>query len=87
MAVLAAACGISVRYLHETFRSGDVSVFESIMETRLQAARSMLETALGGPKTVSEIAYLCGFRDVAHFSRRFRRQFNAPPRDFLRRGR
>ncbi len=82
-AAVARACGISVGYLHEVFRDCDESVQEVIMETRLEAARRMLGSPLGAPKSVSGIAFLCGFGDAAHFSRRFSRRFGAPPRDFL----
>lgn len=82
-ASVAGACGISVGYLHEIFRDSGRSVQETIMETRLLWARRMLGNTLGAPKTVSEIAYHCGFSDVAHFSRRFSRRFGAPPREFI----
>lgn len=82
-ASVAATCGISVGYLHEIFRDSGRSVQETIMETRLLSARRMLATPHGAPKSVSEIAYHCGFTDVAHFSRRFSRRFGAPPREFI----
>jgi len=82
-ASVAATCGISVGYLHELFRETEHSVHETIMETRLRAARQLLGDTLGAPRTVAEVAYYCGFTDAAHFSRRFSRRFGAPPRDFL----
>ena len=82
-AAVARACGISVGYLHEVFRESEHSVQEVIIEARLQAARRLLAQSLGAPKSVSGIAYLCGFTDSAHFSRRFSRRFGAPPREFL----
>ena len=76
-------CGISVGYLHEVFREFDESVQEAIMETRLAAAKRMLGSAAGVAQSVSGVAFLCGFSDAAHFSRRFSRRFGAPPREFL----
>lgn len=86
-ATVADACGISLGYLHELFRDGGTSVAESIMETRLLASLRMLRATVGTPKSVSEVAFLCGFSDAAHFSRRFSRRFGAPPREFLGSGR
>jgi len=86
-AAIAAACGISIGYLHEVFRDGGISVVESIMEARLLAAQRMLRAAVGAPKSVSEIAFQCGFGDAAHFSRRFSRRFGASPRAFIARTR
>lgn len=82
-ASVAAACGISVGYLHELFRDTQLSVQETIVETRLLSARQLLRDKLGAPKSVSEIAYYCGFSDAAHFSRRFSKRFGAPPRAFV----
>lgn len=82
-ATIASVCGISVGYLHELFRDGGTSVAESIMETRLLCAMRLLRAAIGAPKSVSEVAFHCGFSDAAHFTRRFGRRFGAPPREFL----
>lgn len=80
-ATIASACGISVGYLHEVFRDGGLSVAESIVEARLVAAQRLLRTAVGAPKSVSAIAFHCGFTDAAHFSRRFSRRFGCSPRE------
>ncbi|MBI5617924.1 MAG: helix-turn-helix domain-containing protein [Gammaproteobacteria bacterium] len=82
-AAVAAACGISVGYLHEVFRDSERSVQETIVDMRLALARRMLGYPCGGPKSIAEIAYACGFTDAAHFSRRFAKRFEAPPREFL----
>ena len=34
---------------------------------------------LGTGQPLSEIAYVCGFRDYTHFARKFRRRFGHPP--------
>ncbi len=46
------------------------------LELRLMRARQML---LGTREAIIDIAAACGFVSVAHFTRRYREQFNIPP--------
>lgn len=54
----------------------DTSPSDFIRLHRLQKAKTMLETE---DLTVSEVAYLVGYKDVSHFSRSFRELFGVPP--------
>jgi len=54
----------------------DTSPSDFIRLHRLQKAKTMLETE---DLTVSEVAYLVGYKDVSHFSRSFREMFGVPP--------
>ena len=54
----------------------DTSPSDFIRLHRLQKAKTMLET---DDLTVSEVAYLVGYKDVSHFSRSFREMFGVPP--------
>lgn len=81
---VAAACGISVRYLHKLFADSDFTVGEWIMETRLTEARRLLCDASRPFRTVVAIAHQCGFEDPSHFSRRFRARFDAAPGEVRR---
>lgn len=74
---IAAACGISKRYLHELYRGRDVTVSRFIRDERLDAARTQLAVAPQQP--ISDIAYRFGFADQAQFSRLFRGRFGLPP--------
>ena len=47
-----------------------------VMRRRVEAAKTMM---LRGAEPLSQIAYLCGFADQAHFSRTFRRLAGASP--------
>ena len=47
-----------------------------VMRRRIEAAKAMM---LRGAEPLSQIAYLCGFADQAHFSRTFRRLAGASP--------
>src|SRR5260370_1893472 len=42
---------------------------------RLLHRRALIKTS----QLLSEIAYICGFRDYTHFARQFRRRFDHPP--------
>lgn len=75
--MIASACGISKRYLHDLYRSKNATVSQQIRDYRLLAARDQL--ALGVTATLSEIAYRFGFPDQAHFSRLFKTKFGTPP--------
>lgn len=80
---IAQACGISLRYLHELFKTEERSVAESVRARRLQAAYEQLLT--GASDSVSRVAYGTGFGDQAQFSRLFRMEFGLTPRDLIRR--
>lgn len=46
---------------------------------RLQRAKAFLETS---DKTIGQIVYECGFENVSHFSRVFKKKFNISPSTF-----
>ena len=75
--LVADACGISKRYLHEIFTDRNGTVSQHIREQRLIAARNMLQMPNTGP--LSEIAYRFGFSDQAQFSRLFKAMFGQTP--------
>ncbi|MFZ6760878.1 helix-turn-helix domain-containing protein [Undibacterium sp. Ji50W] len=52
-----------------------------IQNRRLQRAYTTLKQTSGKPRWIYEIAFACGFRDEAHFSRSFRRAFGISPSD------
>ena len=77
---IAAACGLSVRYLHQVFAGSEQSVMERVWCARLDHARRMLTDPLPQRRSISEIAYRSGFGSPAGFSRAFKRQFGESPR-------
>jgi AraC-like DNA-binding protein len=80
--LIANACGISKRYLHELFKDVNGTVSQKIRDQRLTAARDMLE--LARTKSIADIAYHFGFSDQAQFSRLFKAMFGQPPSDYRR---
>ncbi len=81
-AELAAAVGVSLRYLQALFRDLGETPSECIWKRRLRiAARDLLDPRLADAG-VGQVAFACGFSDVAHFSRRFKAEFGLAPRDY-----
>jgi AraC-like DNA-binding protein len=75
---IAAACGISPRYLHTIFKVTGRTVSQWIREQRLQACHDRL-TSAAPFKSIAQIAYEWGFSDHAHFCRVFKTHFGCSP--------
>jgi AraC-like DNA-binding protein len=83
-AALAAQFRCSERYVHRLFATTGRSVGEHVTEKRLTAAtRDLLDPACGR-KSIAEIAFEAGFRDISHFNRLFKRFNGLAPREFRR---
>lgn len=76
---VAAANGISVRYLHSLFNQAGITVSKWIWERRLKACREDLLDPNMAHMRVSQIAFHRGFNDPAHFSRAFKSRFDISP--------
>jgi AraC family transcriptional regulator, positive regulator of tynA and feaB len=78
---IAAACGISLRYLHLLFADEEISVSRWIISRRLEQCRRDL-VQVGAGQQIAATAMRWGFTDAAHFSRAFRQQFGMSPRAY-----
>jgi len=78
--MIAARCGISKRYLHDLFRSANMTRAQKVRDYRLTAAHD--ELACAGQESLSAIAYRFGFADQAQFSRLFKAKFGITPSAF-----
>ena len=76
---IAAANGMSLRYLHLLFQQCEMSASEWIWDRRLQLCYD--EIARRDGRSITSIAYDHGFNSSAHFSTLFRRKFGMAPRD------
>ncbi len=76
---VAAANGMSLRYLHVLFQLCEMTASEWIWNRRLQLAYDCL--ARGEGPTITSIAFDHGFNSSAHFSTMFRRKYGVTPRD------
>ncbi len=81
---IAAACGLSLRYMHALFRDESCSAAEYLRMERLQRAQSLLRNGDPSTTSVTEVALAGGFSNPSQFSTAFRRMFSAVPRDVLR---
>ena len=77
----AVAARVSLRYVQKLFTARGTTCSEFIYSLRLDHAAYLLRrrALLGSGQPLGEIAYACGFRDYAHFARRFRNRFGCPP--------
>ncbi len=78
---IAASSRISLSYLYSLFNDNETTVGQFVQVKRLQRAYEILVADPKGHRTVSEVAYEVGFKNVSHFSRSFSRYFKIAPRD------
>jgi AraC-like DNA-binding protein len=82
---VAAAHGVSLRYLHLVFAEQGTSVGQWVRQRRLSHChRELSQAGRGG--NITEVAFRWGFNDMAHFSRAFKAQYGASPRVVSRAG-
>lgn len=74
---LAAAAGLSERYVNELLYEAGASFTMRLNELRLRKAAEML--ARDGERRITDIAFDCGFNDLSYFNRSFRRRFGLTP--------
>lgn len=79
---IAAAHGISQRYLRKVFEASSTTVSDWIWSRRLEQAKSDLADPLLAHVSVTAIGFDVGFKDAAHFSRAFRSRFGMSPREW-----
>lgn len=80
----AQAIGISERYLYKQFSQRGQHFSKMVLERRLDAAQSLLKSIAFKAHSIASIAYQCGFKDPAHFSRLFRQRYGMSPRQCRR---
>jgi AraC-like DNA-binding protein len=78
-AMIAKQMGISVRYLHWIFHQSSETVGQYLIRKRLELAQLLLTTSPQSLYSVTEIAFMSGFNDSTHFSRRFKQHAGISP--------
>ena len=81
IATVALRHGVSPRYVGMLFETSGTTYSSYVLEQRLQQARRLLADPRQAHLTIGAIAMSCGFSDVPHFNRSFRRSFGATPSD------
>ena len=79
---VAAAFGISPRYLHILFVKEGETVSNYMLRRRLEQCVKQLSDPLWRKRTITEIAFSWGFNNATHFARVFRHRYDTTPRDF-----
>jgi AraC-like DNA-binding protein len=80
---IAQAMGVSARSVQNVFERLATTTSGFILDRRLDIAAEALAHGLTG-RTITNLAFECGFSDSAYFSRCFRHRFGASPREYLR---
>ncbi len=79
----AVRAGLSRRRFSELFRTHTGATFlETLTALRLNHAARLLRA---GGHSVTGVAFSCGYRDLSHFYRVFRRRYGRPPGEWLSR--
>jgi AraC-like DNA-binding protein len=74
---LAAAAGLSERYVNELLFEAGASFTTRLLELGLRKAAELLARA--GERRISDVAFGSGFNDLSYFNRCFRRRFGLTP--------
>lgn len=73
--------GISERYLRDLFASRNTTFSDHVASRRLELVCRHLRDPAQAHRTISAIAYSCGFGDLSWFNVLFRRRFGRSPSD------
>lgn len=79
---VAAAIGVTPRYAHQLFQDNDESLGEYIQRRRLEETARRLRDPAWCARSITDIAFACGFSDSTVFGRCFKRRFGATPRAY-----
>ncbi|MCA1362981.1 helix-turn-helix domain-containing protein [Bradyrhizobium sp. IC3069] len=82
VANVAAAVGISERYVHKLLARSGSSFTDYVIDQRLDGAARDLRNPAMAERAIGLIAFDWGFSDLSHFTRRFKQRFGCRPRDW-----
>jgi AraC family transcriptional regulator, positive regulator of tynA and feaB len=81
---IARGLGISLRMLQRVMAGQGDTVMQRVSEVRIDHAAAMLLSLEGRPRTITEVAFSCGFRDLTTFGRMFVANKGATPSEWRR---
>ncbi len=76
---IAAQFGVSPRTVFALYAAAGESLEQVIVNSRLARAAEILSSRGHAHESVLSVSLTCGFREVSHFSRRFREAYGMPP--------
>jgi AraC family transcriptional activator of tynA and feaB len=79
---IAAAFGISPRYLHIIFAGEDETVSNYVLRRRLEETAKQLIDPAWRKRTITELAFGWGFNNATHFARVFKERTGCSPREY-----
>lgn len=79
---VAAASGISKRYLQALLAGSGTSFVQELNATRLDRASDILLDHRAAGLSIAEVAYRSGFLDPGYFARQFRKRFGISPSEW-----
>lgn len=79
---VAAALGVSTRYVRALLSEGGLTYRQYVLEQRLARCAHDLADPRMANRTVTDIAYAWAFFDGAHFSRAFKAAYGVSPREY-----
>lgn len=85
LGALAQAAGVSLRSLHQLFRTQGCTASRWIWQQRLAACERVLRDPAASHRTLTQVAFDHGFSDAAHFSRAFQQRYGCSPSEYRRR--
>jgi AraC family transcriptional regulator, positive regulator of tynA and feaB len=81
-ASIASELGISVRLLHRLFAERGKTAMKTIFAERVSRAAKLLADPNAAHRSITEIAFACGFNDSTHFGRAFAARMHMPPSEW-----
>jgi len=81
VAGVARALGWSTRYIQDVLQAAGTTSRDLIRTERLRAARTRLTSPDWRHRSITQIAYACGFTSHSSFATAYRREFGLTPRE------
>jgi AraC-like DNA-binding protein len=83
-ASIARDVGVSSRTLERAFAAHGETVMRRVFDERLGQAASHLRSPDSAHRSITDIAFACGFNDSSHFGRLFFRKMHVTPSQWRR---
>ncbi len=82
VSMVAARHGVSTRYVSQLMEEKGETLTRCILRLRLEKSAMLLSDPALRSHRIGDIALACGFTDLSHFNRSFRRHFGETPRSY-----